>query len=229
MAWLTRIKMLIAATLVFGFIPAVVGGTYIYVESKPQPVVDLRDSVVRVTVTTTEGTSSGTGFFVAPGIVITNQHVIDSAGAVSIALRDGRKADAVVLASDEWNDIAILWTSASSEPVLPLGCVRPKFNDDVFIIGHPLVARWARFSGKVASDEQPDFNGAEAPNVVLLDVGIDRGASGSPLFDEHGVVYGIIRAVVLADIALATPSNTGVATPGNEVCVFLREQGIRYR
>jgi serine protease Do len=56
----------------------------------------------------------GTGFFVSDsGHVLTNNHVVRDCRSIGIAASDGRKVNAVVGASDDTNDLALLTSSAT--------------------------------------------------------------------------------------------------------------------
>ncbi|MEK7401729.1 MAG: trypsin-like peptidase domain-containing protein, partial [Gemmatimonadota bacterium] len=64
----------------------------------------------------------GTGFIVAAdGIVVTNAHVVANADSVSVMQRDGSVSPAVVLGTDETNDIAVLRIRKTGLPVAALG------------------------------------------------------------------------------------------------------------
>ncbi len=61
--------------------------------------------------------SSGTAFAVAPGLLITNQHVIAGCSSVDVIVADGRRTGSVVDADDRI-DLALLRVPVSREQVL---------------------------------------------------------------------------------------------------------------
>ena len=55
--------------------------------------------------------STGTAFSVAPGLLITNHHVIEGCGSVDIISPDGRRSGAIVDADDRFTGADILLTT----------------------------------------------------------------------------------------------------------------------
>ena len=76
------------------------------------------DAVVVIEVSTRSGSGTGSGFFYKSdkntGYIITNHHVVEGATSVSIINSAGIKAEAKVLGSDEYSDIAVLSTDAAN-------------------------------------------------------------------------------------------------------------------
>ena len=86
---------------------------------------------------------SGTGFFVRPGEVVTNVHVIKGAQRVEIHTLDekGRTYPvAGALAIDEEADLALLSVNLPEEKSrpLPLSTALPEEGEPIFLIGNPL-------------------------------------------------------------------------------------------
>src|SRR5262249_47282287 len=66
----------------------------------------------------------GSGFLISPdGLVLTNNHVVEGAVAISVKLDDGRSFDAQVLGRDPLTDVAVikLKGEVGKLPSLPLG------------------------------------------------------------------------------------------------------------
>src|SRR5690606_4549907 len=54
-------------------------------------------------------TSLGSGFIISPdGVVVTNNHVIESADAIEVILQNGQRLEATVVGRDPATDIAVL-------------------------------------------------------------------------------------------------------------------------
>jgi len=150
--------------------------------------------------------ATGTGVIVnADGTILTAQHVIDGARAVTVTYADGTSAAAQVAAADVRQDIATLTPARLPEPVVPAvlgGGVA--VGDDVVAIGNPLGLTASTSSGvvsgleRVLSREEPgDISG-----LIQFDAAVNPGSSGGPLLDDRGRVAGIV-------IALANPTRAG--------------------
>ena len=70
---------------------------------------------------------SGSGTILSPdGIVLTNNHVVEGASAIELALNDARRVSARVLGRDPDTDIAVLRAETGDRlPAARLGCVHP--------------------------------------------------------------------------------------------------------
>src|SRR5690606_25682327 len=77
---------------------------------------------------------SGTGFYVAPTILVTAAHVIDKCGAV--AMIDGTPLD--IVASDSSLDLAVLSGATDAGAWLKLSALEvPKLGETVTALGYP--------------------------------------------------------------------------------------------
>lgn len=134
------------------------------------------------------GASRGTGFFVRPDLIVTNDHVVAGASAVTVRLHDGSGRAARVERTVADVDLALLRLSGAGSPtVLPLGRsagVRP--GQEVIAIGSALGLQNTVTRGIVSAQRR-------AGSVVLLqtDAAINPGNSGGPLLDRQGVVVGV--------------------------------------
>ncbi len=85
--------------------------------------------------------SQGSGFiFDKSGLVVTNNHVIDGAGGVTVILHDGTRLAATVLGRDQRGDLAVLKIEAGRElPFLRWGnSDTARIGDWVLALGNPL-------------------------------------------------------------------------------------------
>jgi S1-C subfamily serine protease len=134
------------------------------------------------------GNSRGTGFFVQPDLIVTNDHVVAGATAVTVRLHDGSARSARVERTVADVDLALLRTSGgASATVLPLGQVASvRTGQEVIAIGSALGLQNTVTRGIVSARRQ-------AGSVVLLqtDAAINPGNSGGPLLDRQGVVLGV--------------------------------------
>lgn len=144
------------------------------------------------------GTATGSGFVIDDeGHVLTNNHVIEGAGKVTVKLGDSETAyKAEVVGTDPGTDIALLKVDAPSKEFHPLTLGRSsdlEVGDPVVAIGNPFGLDRTVTSG-IVSALQRDIqapNGFSISHVIQTDAAINPGNSGGPLIDAEGAVVGI--------------------------------------
>jgi len=143
---------------------------------------------------TRQGT--GSGFVIRKdGIVLTNNHVVENAKEITVALSDGRELQATVMGRDPKTDLAVLRIEPKDDlPVAELGDSDAlSVGDWVIAIGNPfglsntVTAGIVSAKGRTIGGPYDDFIQTDAP--------INPGNSGGPLLDEHGRVVGINTAI----------------------------------
>jgi len=168
-------------------------------QSLPELVRRVKPSVVAIATYDSQGEAlmTGSGFFVRPGQVVTNLHVIRGAQRTEIKTLDGKGrvfAVAGVLAVDEEGDLALLSVemppdkSRSSE----LSLVLPDEGEQIVVIGNPLKLEGSVTDGIVSAVR-------EVPNVgkiIQITAPISHGNSGSPVFNMNGQVVGVVTVKV---------------------------------
>jgi S1-C subfamily serine protease len=160
-----------------------------------------------------DGVATGTGFAIAGGRIITNQHVVDGAEVVAVRLA-GRRTRARVLGSDASTDLAILRLSngrGRDLETLPLGrsaAVRP--GDTAIAIGNPFGLARTLTAGVVSAVGRritaPD--GAAIRDAIQTDAAVNPGNSGGPLLDDRGRVIGVIAQSRGDGLSFAVPIDT---------------------
>jgi serine protease Do len=157
---------------------------------------------------------AGTGFVIDPdGIIVTNDHVVDSARSISVTTSDGRRLDARMLGEDPSSDLAVLKVDATGLPTIELGdSNQVQVGDDVVAIGNALdldgglSATRGIVSG--LNREIPTENG-RLTGLIQTDAAINPGNSGGPLVDAQGRVIGINTAIANP----TTAQNVGFVIP----------------
>jgi putative serine protease PepD len=179
-------------------------------------------AVERGVVSVRAGNGSGTGFLVdGDGTIVTNAHVVGSAGRVGVRFGDrGERVDAEVLGRDASTDLAVLHVDRSD-----LGNARPltfadsdavRVGDDVVAVGHPFGLDRTATAGIVSGlgREIQAPNGFQIDKVIQTDAAINPGNSGGPLVDARGRVIGVNSQIATAGaggnvgVGFAVPSNS---------------------
>ncbi len=141
-------------------------------------------------VTVETDTGHGSGFIVAPNLIVTNSHVVEGCFLTRVRFRRGSKIPAVVLCQDKLRDVAFVAadTSAFGEAGI-LKIAQPAPGDalavegeKVIAIGSPLNQDKIVTSGIVSKVER---------GAIISDVNINHGNSGGPLLNMAGEVIGI--------------------------------------
>ena len=145
-----------------------------------------------VTVRTAVG--SGTGFYVAEGLLLTNHHVISGGDRAKIRFLDGREILADVIASDARRDVAMLKTENVGVTGLALRQDKPDLTSTVFVIGSPL---GQDNEGTISSGIISAFRTTDEGPMIQSDTAITHGNSGGPMFDDKGNVVAITVATKL--------------------------------
>jgi len=168
-------------------------------ESLPELVRRVKPQVVAIATYDSQGEAlmTGSGFFVRPGQVVTNLHVIRGAQRCEIKTLDGKGKVfpvAGMLAVDEEGDLALL--SVDMPPDRPrageLARVLPDEGEQIVVIGNPLKLEGSVTDGIVSAVR-------EVPNVgkiIQITAPISHGNSGSPVFNMKGQVVGVVTVKV---------------------------------
>ena len=138
----------------------------------------------------------GSGVIVSDqGYILTNQHVVDAADEIEVALADGRKLRARTVGSDPDTDLAVLRIDASSLPSITFGDDESlRLGDVVLAIGNPFGVGQTVTMGIVSGlGRSPGINRFE--NFIQTDAAINPGNSGGALVDAAGSLVGINTAI----------------------------------
>src|SRR5215218_921573 len=160
--------------------------------------------------------SLGSGVVVsADGYVLTNNHVVGSAGAdVRVGLTDKRELRAKVIGTDPLTDIAVLKLDATNLPVLGWGdSSRLRVAEWVLAIGIPFQLNQTVTLGIVsATNRRLEGRVADYEDFIQTDAAINPGNSGGALINARGELVGINTAIYSESggyqgIGFAVPSN----------------------
>ena len=143
----------------------------------------------------TEGAGSGV-IISEDGYIVTNNHVIEDARSILVALHDGTTYEAQLIATDSKMDIGVIKIEASGLTPAILG------DSDSLSVGEPVVAvgnPLGQLGGTVtngivsALDREIILNN-EHRNLLQTNAAINPGNSGGGLFNADGELIGIVVA-----------------------------------
>ena len=164
---------------------------------------------------TEKQSSLGSGVILTDsGLVVTNNHVIEGADDIKIALADGREFSSKVLLKDESVDLAVLKIDAKENfPALPIGnSDHLEVGDLVLAIGNPFGVGQTVTSGIVSALARNQVTSGDFGFFIQTDASINPGNSGGALMNMNGELIGINTAIFSRGggsngIGFAIPSN----------------------
>lgn len=143
--------------------------------------------------------SLGSGVIVdADGLVITNNHVIEGATEVRVALSDRREFEADIIITDKRADLAVLRlkgvnTKLAALPFAPMDSLQ--VGDLVLAIGNPFGVGQTVTSGIVSALARSQIGVSDFQSFIQTDAAINPGNSGGALVDMNGRLVGINTAI----------------------------------
>lgn len=139
----------------------------------------------------------GSGVIVSPeGYILTNQHVVDGADQIEVALADGRTATAKVIGSDPETDLAVLKINMTNLPTITLGrSDQSRVGDVVLAIGNPFGVGQTVTMGIISALGRNHLGINTFDNFIQTDAPINPGNSGGALVDVNGNLLGINTAI----------------------------------
>ena len=163
---------------------------------------------------TFSGLGSGVIIDAKKGYIVTNNHVIDNADKIIVALNDGHEYPAKLIGKDPQSDIALLQV----DDVKRLTEIKladsdlTRVGDYVVAIGNPFGIGQTVTSGIISALARSGLNMNGFENFIQTDASINQGNSGGALVNLNGELVGINTAIIAPSggnvgIGFAIPSN----------------------
>ncbi|GLR16044.1 Do family serine endopeptidase [Portibacter lacus] len=172
---------------------------------------------------------TGSGVIVgSDGYIMTNNHVIDNAQDIEVALHDNRTYKAVLIGTDPTTDLALLRIKEENLPTIPfINSDEIKIGEWVMAVGNPYSLNSTITAG-IVSAKGRNINILKekyaVEDFIQTDAAINPGNSGGALVNLDGGLVGI-------NTAIASPTGSysgyGFAVPAN-IVIKVMEDLMRY-
>lgn len=142
--------------------------------------------------------SGGSGVIIdaARGLIVTNQHVVDTGSVYRVELTDGRSFDATLIGADAATDVALLQISARGlMAVETVNSDTLRTGDLAFAVGYPLGLDQTLTMGVISGLGRSGV-GDGVQDYIQTDAAVNSGNSGGPLLDSRGRLIGINTAIL---------------------------------
>lgn len=163
------------------------------------------------------GASSGTGIVLDDqGHILTNNHVIDGAGSITLRNPDGGEVPARIVGRSPCDDLAVIQARdpAPFTPA-PLGRMADvAVGSPVYVVGYPGTPSESfddtrlSLAGGLVSKLGAQMAERGLQNMIQTDASVNHGNSGGPLVNERGEVVGVVTLAYefagLENVAYAT-------------------------
>jgi Do/DeqQ family serine protease len=166
--------------------------------------------------------SLGSGVMVDPsGLVVTNNHVIEGADQVKVALSDKREFEAEIVLKDTRTDLAVLRLKDVHEKFPTLDFANSdelQVGDVVIAIGNPFGVGQTVTHGIISALARTQVGITDYQFFIQTDAAINPGNSGGALVDMTGRLAGINTAIFSRS---GGSQGIGFAIPANMVRVVV--------
>lgn len=137
--------------------------------------------------------STGSGFAIAPTVLITNRHVVADSASLQLSTYDGRDIPVTAASTTGLADLAIVRTAQELPSYSELSPTDPRVGDRVTVVGYPQGGRLTVSEGQVIGRTSDPLN-VNLGEVLVTDAPVEPGSSGSAVVDEDGEVVGVVYA-----------------------------------
>ncbi len=147
-------------------------------------------------------TGNGSGWvYDEGGHIITNNHVIADADAITVRFHDGSERSATVVGADPQTDVAVLKVEGNIPRPAAVAKEPVEQGEIVFAFGSPFRFDFSMSQGIISAKGRRlgilrDDNGQPGyENFIQTDAAINPGNSGGPLTNIYGEVVGVNTAI----------------------------------
>jgi putative serine protease PepD len=145
--------------------------------------------------------AEGTGWvYDTKGDLVTNEHVVDGASAVTVKFSDGSTYKGTIVGTDIATDLAVVHVNTPASKLVPLqlgDSTNMQLGDPVVAIGNPFGLDGTVTSGIVSAVDREiaSPNETAIEGAIQTDAAINHGNSGGPLLNLQGRVVGVTAQI----------------------------------
>ena len=176
-------------------------------------------SVVTVIAQMENSASVGTGvIFTEDGYILTNYHVVEGGQECVIVLDTGYSYDAMYVAGNAENDLAILKVEETGLPAAEFGDSDAlTVGDPAYAIGNPLGVelRGTLTDGIISAINRDVWVDGHTMTLIQTSAALNVGNSGGPLINQYGQVVGI--NVIKMSSSYSNVEGLGFAIPSTSI------------
>ncbi len=176
--------------------------------------------------------NAGSGIVVDPdGLIVTNGHIaLSTQHTAEVVTLDGRRLAARIVAIAPRRELALLrlWDDARLTVARPTPGKPPLTASPVAAVGAPGNRPGAVAHGSVRqprSRQRIDYGAFGFSDPMVLDLGVEPGFSGGPVFDRDGRMVGMVTGFLLGDTSRVDYVSPGIAyaIPAADILAWLSE------
>lgn len=168
-----------------------------------------------------QGLGSGVIIDSEKGYIITNNHVVEDADELKVALGDKREFDGKVIGTDPQTDVAVVKIEGSNLPSAKLGDSDTiRVGQWAIAIGNPFGLSQTVSIGVISATGRANVGVAQYEDMIQTDAAINPGNSGGPLVNIRGEVIGINTAIFTRSGGY---QGIGFAIPVNMVKIIMKD------
>lgn len=147
--------------------------------------------------------SQGTGFLLSGGLLVTNEHVIESNDVILGIDEDEKEIIFDPIYSSKEHDMAILRPKRAIGGGLKLSTKKMLVGSEIVVIGAP-----DEHSGTITEGIISSYRNMNGLDYMQISAGVHKGSSGGPVLGMDGLVYGLVtfKHKEVATIAYALTS-----------------------
>jgi len=162
--------------------------------------------------------SQSSGFIISDdGYILTNTHCVQDMSSVKVTLYNGKSYDAKIIGYDERTEVAVI----KIEPDAPLSVAvlgdsdKVKIGSYAIAIGNPMGYEFSMSVGYISGVKRTVDTNNNRYEMLQMDIAINSGNSGGPLFNINGEVIGINTMKTSSTDSSAIVEGMGFAIPIN--------------
>ena len=149
----------------------------------------VKENIVKIINKCENGTIIGTGFFNEDGYLITNSHVVDITGTITIEYYDKTTASATVISNDITSDVALLYVEDPKVLALPFAnTMNLNITNTVLSLGYAYNLEGEASVTKGILSARRSAAGVE---YLQTDAAVSNGSSGGPLINAKAELVGM--------------------------------------